>query len=71
VRLIILDACIGIAAMLFVVTMVAVARDRSRRRAEGDRVMAAIAEYSWSITPWVMVAAAAFPAVRMVAAAHS
>lgn len=66
-RLIVLEVCIGIAAVLFVLSIVALARDRVRRRAEGARPGAAFAEYTWSITPWVMVAAAAIPAVKMVA----
>lgn len=69
-RLIVLDVCIGVTAVLFVLTMIAVARDRNRRRAVGDRVITAFAEYAWAMTPWLMVAAAALPAVRTVAAAH-
>jgi heme/copper-type cytochrome/quinol oxidase subunit 2 len=70
VRLIVLEVCIGMAALVFVLAMLAMARDRARRRAAGERPGVALIEYAWATTPWIMVAAAALPAVKMVMAAH-
>ena len=38
-------------------------------RAGGAHPALALAEYLWAVVPWVMVAGAAFPAVRLVVAA--
>jgi heme/copper-type cytochrome/quinol oxidase subunit 2 len=68
VRLIVLEVCAGIVALLFIVMLVATASHRARLRAGGEYPASALAEYGWAVVPWIMVAAAALPAVRLIVA---
>ena len=68
-RLIVLEVCAGVAALLFLVTLAATASHRARLRAGGAYPAPALAEYLWMVVPWVIFAAGAFPAVRLIVAA--
>ena len=68
-RLIVLEVCAGIVALLFVVMLVATASHRARLRAGGEYPASALAEYLWAVIPWLIVAAAAFPAARLIVTA--
>ena len=68
-RLIVLEVCAGIVALLFVVMLVATASHRARVRAGGEYPVPALAEYLWAVVPWVIVAGSAFPAARLIVAA--
>jgi len=65
VRVAVLEVCVGIAALLFLASMGAVARHRAQRRPEGAQHSAALPEYVWAVVPWVLLAGAAFPSVSM------
>jgi heme/copper-type cytochrome/quinol oxidase subunit 2 len=65
-RLIVLDICIGIAGLVFLTSLGAIARHRLRQRAEGAQHGAALTEYLWALIPWLMVIASALPAVRLI-----
>ena len=68
-RLIVLEVCAGIVALLFLLTLAATALHRARVRAGGVYPASALAEYLWALVPWVILAAAALPAVRLIVAA--
>jgi heme/copper-type cytochrome/quinol oxidase subunit 2 len=70
VRLIILEVCAGITALLFLVMLAGIARHRAQRRSEGANNVAATAEYVWAVVPWVMLTAGALPAVRLIVTGH-
>jgi heme/copper-type cytochrome/quinol oxidase subunit 2 len=70
VRLILLKLCAGITALLFLVMLAGIARHRAKRRSEGANNVAAMSEYLWAVVPWVMLAACAFPAVRLIVTGH-
>jgi heme/copper-type cytochrome/quinol oxidase subunit 2 len=65
-RLIALDLCIGIAGLVFLTSLIAIARHRLRQRAEGSHHGTALNEYLWTLIPWLMVIASAWPAVRLI-----
>jgi heme/copper-type cytochrome/quinol oxidase subunit 2 len=67
VRLILLKVCAGITALLFLIMLAGIARHRAQRRSEGASNVAAMSEYLWAVVPWAMLAACAFPAVRLIA----
>jgi len=67
-RLIALEVCAGIFALLFLATLVATAVHRARQRG-GAYPASALAEYFWAVVPWVIVAGSAVPAVRLIVAA--
>ena len=69
-RLILLEFCAGITALLFLVTLAAIARHRAQRRFEGANIPTAMSEYLWAVVPWVMLTACALPAVRLIATLH-
>ena len=69
-RLIILEVCAGITALLFLVMLAQIARHRAQRRSEGANNVAAMSEYLWAVIPWVMLTACALPAVRLIATLH-
>ena len=69
-RLIILEVCAGITALLFLVMLAGTARHRAQRRSEGANNVAAMSEYLWAVVPWVMLAACALPAVRLIVTGH-
>jgi heme/copper-type cytochrome/quinol oxidase subunit 2 len=70
VRLILLEMCAGITALLFLVMLAGIARHRARRRTEGANDVAALSEYLWAVVPWVMLTACALPAVRLIVTGH-
>lgn len=69
-RLILLQVCVGVTAFLFLVMLAGIARHRARRRCEGADNVAAMSEYLWAVAPWAMLAACAFPAVRLIVSGH-
>ena len=69
-RLILLEVCAGITALLFLVMLTGIARHRARRRCEGANSVAALSEYLWAVVPWVMLTACALPAVRLIVTGH-
>ena len=69
-RLILLQVCAGITALLFLVMLAGIARHRAQRRSEGANNVAAMSEYLWAVVPWMMLAACAFPAARLIVTGH-
>jgi heme/copper-type cytochrome/quinol oxidase subunit 2 len=69
-RLILLEVCAGITALLFLVMLAEIARHRARRRSEGSNDVAAMSEYLWAVVPWVILTAFALPAVRLIVTRH-
>jgi heme/copper-type cytochrome/quinol oxidase subunit 2 len=70
VRLILLEFCVGITALVFLVMLAAIARHRAQRRSEGANNATAMSEYLWAVVPWVILTACALPAVRLIATLH-
>jgi heme/copper-type cytochrome/quinol oxidase subunit 2 len=70
VRLILLEVCAGITALVFLVMLTGIARHRAQRRSEGTNNVPAMSEYLWAVIPWVMLTACALPAVRLIVAGH-
>jgi heme/copper-type cytochrome/quinol oxidase subunit 2 len=70
VRLILLDVCAGITALLFLVMLAGIARHRAQRRSEGANNATAMSEYLWAVVPWVILTACALPAVRLIVKGH-
>jgi hypothetical protein len=68
VRLIVLEVCAGIVALLFLVTLAATASHRARLRAGGACPASGLPEYLWAVVPWVIIAGSTFPAVRLIVA---
>ena len=54
----VLEVCATIAALLFLISLAAIAVHRARRRQAVSLI-----EYLWAVAPWVMVTACALPAV--------
>ena len=69
-RLILLEVCAGITALLFLVMLAGIARHRTQRRSEGANNVAAMSEYLWAVVPWVILTACALPAVRLIVTRH-
>ena len=69
-RLILLELCAGITALLFLVMLAGIARHRAQRRSEGANNATAVSEYLWAMVPWVILTACALPAVRLIATLH-
>ena len=67
-RLIALEACGGIAALLSLIMIGAVARHRAQRRSEERQHITAWSDYGWAVLPWVMIVGAALPAVKVIMA---
>ena len=70
-RLIVLEVCAGITALLFLIMLAEIGRHRARRRSEGANDAAAMSEYLWAVVPWVILTACALPAVRLIVAGQS
>jgi heme/copper-type cytochrome/quinol oxidase subunit 2 len=70
VRLILLEVCVGITALLFLVMLAAIARHRAQGRSEGANNTSAMSDYLWAVVPWVMLTVCALPAVRLIATLH-
>ncbi len=66
-RLIALQICGGIALLVFLAMLGAIARHRLRNGPLTKR-SPALAEYLWAIIPWLMIIAGALPAVRQIVA---
>ena len=69
-RFVALEVCACIAALLFLTTLIATAVHRAKRSSTDAHRTSALAEYLWSVIPWIMITAAALPAVRMIVAEH-
>ena len=67
-RLIVLEVCAGVAALVFLIMLVATALHRSARGSQGPYHCAALTEYLWAVVPWLMMAAGVLPAVRRMVA---
>jgi hypothetical protein len=67
-RLIVLEVCAGLGALVFLAMLVATALHRSARGPEGTYQCAALAEYLWVVVPWLMMATCVLPAVRWIVA---
>ena len=66
-RLILLQVCAVITALLFLVMLTEIARHRAQHRCEGTGNAPAMSEYLWAVIPWVILTACALPAVRLIA----
>jgi hypothetical protein len=62
-RRIVLEVCVSIGALLFLTSLAAMVAHHAKHTV-------ARREYLWAVIPWVMVAAAAFPAVWPILAAQ-
>ena len=69
-RLILLEFCAGIAALIFLVMLATIARHRAQRRSEGANNATAMSEYLWALVPWVILTVCALPAVRLIVTVH-
>ena len=69
-RLILLEVCAGITALLFLVMLAEIARHRAQRRSDGANDVAALSEYLWAVVPWVMLTVCALPAARLIVTGH-
>ena len=67
-RLIVLEVSAGVAALVFLIMLVATALHRSARGSQGPHQRAALTEYLWAVVPWLMMAAGVLPAVRRMVA---
>ncbi|MEJ0085188.1 MAG: hypothetical protein WDO72_05880 [Pseudomonadota bacterium] len=67
-RLIVLELCMGVAAVMFVTMLGTLAMHRARRRASDLAARPAPSEYLWAVIPWALIAACALPAVRIAVA---
>jgi heme/copper-type cytochrome/quinol oxidase subunit 2 len=65
-RLALLELCVGITALLFLVMLTEIVRHRARRCSEGASNTTAMSEYLWAMVPWVILTACALPAVRLI-----
>ena len=68
-RLIVLDVCAGILALLSIATLAATASQCARHRAGGAYPASALAGHLRATLSWVIRAAGALPAVRLILAA--
>jgi heme/copper-type cytochrome/quinol oxidase subunit 2 len=66
-RLIVLEICGGIALLVFVVMLAAIARHRLQGRSQTYQGNA-LAEYLWATIPWLMIISSAIPAARQIVA---
>ncbi len=67
-RIIVLEVCAGIAALVFLTILVATAIHRSAGGAEAPHRYTPLAEYLWTTVPWLMMVACVLPAVRRIVA---
>jgi heme/copper-type cytochrome/quinol oxidase subunit 2 len=66
-RFIALTLGITVTALVLMTTVWATARHRAHRYHDTTYRASALAEYSWLIVPWIILIAAAVPAVRGIA----
>jgi hypothetical protein len=64
-----LQVLAAIAALVFVIMLVATAMHRAAGRSEDTHRTCALAEYLWTMVPWLMMGACVAPAVRRIVAA--
>ena len=64
-RLFVLQGCVGIAALVFLAMLSAIARHRLQAPQRMHQ-SPALAEYLWATIPWVIIVACATPAVLQV-----
>jgi hypothetical protein len=57
-------------ALVLLVMLAATALHRARGYPDSTYRASALAEYLWTLMPWIIMAAAALPAVRLIATAH-
>ena len=69
-RLIALEVCASIIALLFLTSLAAIAAHRTKRGSQSVFQAASPTEYLWAVVPWVMVAVCALPAVWPILAAQ-
>ena len=67
-RLIALEVCGVIAALVLVAMLGAIARHRAPWRPHREHHTTVFAEYVWALTPWLILAAGVLPAVRLIVA---
>lgn len=67
-RLIVLELCLAIAAVVFLTMLAGIASHRRQSRGHGTLSRSALGDYLWAIIPWIMAAAAAWPAVSRIVA---
>jgi heme/copper-type cytochrome/quinol oxidase subunit 2 len=67
-RLIVLQGLAVIATLVFVTMLVATALHRSAGGSENTYRISALAEYLWTVVPWLMMGACVLPAVRRIVA---
>jgi len=64
-RVVVLECCVGIAIVLFLIMMTAIARHRARGLGT-QSLGSTVAEYVWAVIPWLMGVGAAIPAARLI-----
>jgi hypothetical protein len=69
-RLIIPVICACTFALVLLVTLAATALHRARGDLGSTYRASAVAEYLWTLIPWIIMTAAALPAIRQIAIAH-
>jgi heme/copper-type cytochrome/quinol oxidase subunit 2 len=67
-RIIALEGLAVVAALVFVTMSVATAMHRPSRGSEVLRQGSALAEYLWTVVPWLIMAACVLPSVRRIVA---
>jgi hypothetical protein len=65
VRVIALELCVAIAALLFLAMMAGVARHGARQPSSGGKRAAALSDLVWAAVPWALVVGGALPAIRV------
>ena len=69
-RIITLQVCGAVAALVLAAMLSAIARYRAQSRSRGICQTNALVEYAWAAIPWLMVAVCALPAVQRIVAGH-
>jgi heme/copper-type cytochrome/quinol oxidase subunit 2 len=69
-RLIVAGIWCSALALVLLITLAATALHRARGQADSTCRVSAVAEYLWTIVPWIIMGAAALPALRLMATAH-
>ena len=65
-RILTLQVCGAITALVLVAMLSAIARYRAQNRRRGICQTTALVEYAWAAIPWLMVAVCALPAVQRI-----
>ena len=65
-RILTLQVCGAITALVLVAMLSAIARHRAQNRRRGICQTMALVEYAWAAIPWLMVAVCALPAVQRI-----